>query len=118
MEQITTFTTPAITGSAKKEIVTNFVDALPTMYRDNVDMSNPDEAALKFKDDKGTGSYTYHSDANFVITGRHCVTDCQGSGEAELHSVVINQDDHSYDIEVIGPGCKGTTCDDNGETKN
>ncbi len=114
MEQIIKYTSPDWTGTDKIEIVTTFVDALPTMYRDNVDVSNPDEAALKFKDDKGTGSHTFHSDV--TVGGKHCVTDCQGSGEAELHAVVINEEEHSYDIEAIGPGCKGTTCGDEGGT--
>lgn len=106
MEQVTIFSGPAMSGRADKKIITTFVDALPTMYR-NVDMSKPGAAELKFTDDKGKGSYTFHSEV--TIGGQKGTTDCNGSGEAELHAVTINESDHTYDIEVIGPACSGTT---------
>jgi hypothetical protein len=110
MEQITIFSNPAMTGKAEKKLVTTFVDALPTMYRDEGGTD------LNFTDDKGKGSYSFHSEIT-DITGRKCVTDCNGSGTAALHTVVVNESDRTYDIEVIGPGCKGTTCDENGAIK-
>jgi hypothetical protein len=61
---------------------------------------------------KAPGTHTYHSEGQF-IGGTKCVTDCQSSDKAELHAVVINEEENVYDIEVVSPTCIGTTCPDN-----
>ncbi|HET9826059.1 MAG TPA: hypothetical protein VFP87_12045, partial [Chitinophagaceae bacterium] len=109
MEQTTIFPGPDMVGRSDKKIFCSFVDALPTMYRDL------DESAYKPSDNKGKGSYTLHSEVTLV--GQKGVTDCKGTGEAELHAVTINESDHTYDIEVIGPGCSGTTTAADGGTQ-
>ncbi|HET9826061.1 MAG TPA: hypothetical protein VFP87_12055 [Chitinophagaceae bacterium] len=101
MEQTTIFPGPDMIGRSDKKIVCTFLDALPTMYRDL------DESAYQPSDNKGKGSYSLHSEV--TLGGQKGVTDCNGTGEAELHAVTINESDHTYDIEVIGPGCSGTT---------
>jgi hypothetical protein len=108
--EIINITNAAYTATGERHIIASFNDALPTMYRDD------DATELNFTDDKGTGSHTFHSEGRF-IGGRTCVTDCQSSDKAELHAVVINEEANAYDIEVVSPNCIGTTCGDDGGTK-
>lgn len=103
MEEITNISAPGWTGKSERHVHAFFTNALPTMYRD------VETTDLDFTDDKGTGTYTYHSEAN--LSGIKGCTDCEGSGKAELHSVVIREWDNTYDIEVISPACNGTNCD-------
>lgn len=100
----------AANGTTKKHVDVSFTDALPTMYRD---MEN-DTTNLHFTDDKGTGHYSVYGEST-TIGGQKCTLDCQGSGEAELHAVVINEESKTYDIEAIGPVCNGEqTCSGEG----
>src|SRR5258706_4863863 len=79
----------------------SFTNALPTMYRNNATTN------LDFTDDKGQGSHKVHSEIT-DITHKKCVGDCEGTGKSELHSVVINEIENTYDIEVEFPNCVGT----------
>lgn len=97
----------AYTARSERQIIARFNDALPTLYR------NDETTDLNFTDDKGTGSHTYHSEGRFI--GRPlCITDCQSSDKAQLHAVVIREEDNEYDIEIISPTCIGTTCAEDG----
>jgi hypothetical protein len=88
-------------GTGERHIVVSFHDALPTLYRDT------QTTYLYFTDDKGNGSVTYH--AEFIINGKKmAVTDCQGSGKSELHSVVVDETENTYSIDAISPACNGT----------
>jgi hypothetical protein len=104
MEEIINIPGPFITAVSKRTIHASFVNALPTLYR------NDESADLSFTDDKGSGSHTFHSEG--TIGKQNCVTDCSSSGKAELHAIVINEVGNTYDIEVISPKCVGTTCGD------
>ena len=89
-----------ITGNSERFVTVSFINALPTLYR------NIETTYLYFTDDKGTGSAKYHGEA--IIGGKKMgMTDCEGNGPAELHAVVINFEDSTYDIEAIGPDCVG-----------
>lgn len=103
MEEITILSAPGLTGKSERHAHASFTNALPTMYRD------VETTDLNFTDDKGTGTYTYHSEA--TLSGIKGCTNCEGSGEAELHAVTIREWDHTYDIEVIPPACNGANCD-------
>ena len=91
-----------ISTSSVRTVQVNFTNALPTLYRDDglTDFSS-------YTDNKGTGS------AEFRVTGTICGqpgnTTCTGTGESELHSVVVRPWDNTYDIEAIGPPCVGTS---------
>lgn len=109
MQEITIISVPGWTGKSERNVHASFINALPTLYRDD------ETTDLNFTDDKGPGSHSFHGEA--TLAGRTCVTDCQGSGKAELHTVVVNEGTNTYDIEVVSPECKGTTCADEGGTK-
>ncbi len=101
-----------ITGFSERHVTATFVDALPTLWRDD---DTPD---LDFTDDKGRGSVTYHGEE--IINGiKVTITDCSGSGQTELHEVVVDETDNVYHINAIGPACSGTTTYllDNGRTE-
>ena len=102
METITNHTNEVYTGQVVEKVQVSFSGALPTMNRDD------DETDLNFTDDKGTGSYSSHGEITEVLLKRKCIGDCAGTGEAELHSVIIRDWDNTYDIEAIGPACNGT----------
>jgi len=89
------------TGSSDLRVTVSFINALPTLYRD--ENENPE---LDFKDDKGTGTSTYHAEGLFAgkKTG---VTDCKGTGLSELHEIVIDLENKEYSIQASGPICKG-----------
>lgn len=109
MEEKVTISNPVYTAESKRIIQASFTNALPTLYRDD-ETSN-----LTFTDDKGPGSHTFHSES--TLGGKKCVTDCSSSDKAELHAVVIDEENNKYDIEVVSPMCNGTTCTDEGGTK-
>lgn len=106
-DEVVIYSNPAYNGKSERHMEVSFVNALPTMYRDDP------TTGLNFTDDKGNGLHKLHT-ATTDITGRECVTDCNGAGQAELHSVVIREWDSTYDIEAIAPDCKGTTCSEDG----
>ena len=90
-----------ITGTSERHISVSFINALPTLYRDD------GISDLNFTDDKGIGTATYHGEA--IIEGKKMgVTDCRGSGPSELHAVVVDEEASTYFIEAIGPECNGT----------
>ncbi|NOT51859.1 MAG: hypothetical protein HOP10_11355 [Chitinophagaceae bacterium] len=91
-----------ITGTSERHVKVSFVNALPTLHRDD------DIVDLNFTDDKGTGNVTYHAEA--YIGGKKIgYTDCSGGGKSELHEVVVDEEDNNYRIHAMGPGCIGTT---------
>lgn len=91
-----------ITGTSERKVTVHFADALPTLHR------NIETTDLTFTDDKGTGSVTYHAD--LIIEGKKMgTTDCQGSGESELHEVVIDEHEQVYHFHAISPACSGTS---------
>ena len=91
-----------ITGNSQRKVSVSFIDALPTLHR------NIETTDLTFTDDKGRGSVTYHGE--MIIGGKKMgITDCQGSGETELHEVVIDEEDNTYLIHAIGPACIGSS---------
>src|SRR5258705_3194297 len=107
-EAIITHSNAAYNGQTEIHATASFIDALPTMYRED------ETTDLNFTDDKGPGSHKVHSEIT-DMTGKTCVGDCEGNGRAELHSVVINEEANTYDIEVIFPGCIGTgSCKEDG----
>ncbi|TAL47373.1 MAG: hypothetical protein EPN92_04950, partial [Chitinophagaceae bacterium] len=107
-EEITTISAPGWVGNTKRTGQADFINALPTMYREEDDTSD-------LSDNKGTGNHTYHAES--TMNGVSCVTDCEGAGHSELHSVVINEEENTYDIEAEFPVCKGTTCAADGGTR-
>ena len=92
-------------GTSKRKVSVSFVDALPTLWRDDetTDLDN-------FTDDKGTGSATFHGES-FIGGKKWKTTNCNGSGKSELHEVMVNEEDNTYSIHAIGPGCSGETID-------
>jgi hypothetical protein len=88
-----------ITGSSEKKIDLVFNKSRPTLHRDDV------TGDLDFTDDKGTGSVTMQ--AVNTVFGKPEICNCSGQGEAELHEVVIDEDDNTISIDAIGPPCKG-----------
>ena len=107
-EKIITYSNAAYNGKIVIHGQASFTDALPTMYRED------ETTNLDFKDDKGQGSHKVHSEVT-DITGKKCVGDCESTGKSELHSVVINEFENTYDIEVEFPDCVGTgNCKDDG----
>lgn len=109
VEETVIYTPPGCSGKSERKLYASFTNALPTLFRDAED-SNPDPTDLNFTDDKGTGSQTYHMEATCPGGIKTCA-DCQGSGQAQLHIVVIREDENEYDIEVFPPECNGTNCD-------
>src|SRR6266542_3778721 len=101
-EETTIISAAGWTGKSERHVHASFTNALPTMYRED------ETSDLDFTDDKGTGTHTYHDEA--TLSGIKGCTDCEGSGPAELHSVVIREWDNTYDIEVISPVCNGKDC--------
>lgn len=90
-----------ITGTSERTVQVSFIDALPTLNRDD------GISDLNFTDDKGTGSVQYHGDA--IIAGKKIgYSDCSGSGQSELHEVIVDEHDGNYRIHAIGPACSGT----------
>ncbi len=87
----------AITGTSERHVMASFNNALPTLYRDD------ETTDLNFTDDKGTGSVTFHAEGKFGVTN------CEGSGQTELHWVVVEEEDNIYSFHVIGPACTGTS---------
>jgi hypothetical protein len=107
--EIITISNAAFNGKTEVLGEASFINALPTMYRDDPTTD------LNFTDDKGPGRHKVHSEMT-DLTGKKCIQDCEGNGQAELHSVVINEEANTYDIEVIFPRCIGTgNCSDNGQ---
>lgn len=91
-----------LTGNSTRHVTVSFVNALPTLYRDDATTD------LNFSDDKGRGNVTYHSES--IIGGKKVsITDCEGSGPSELHEVSIDESDNTYSIHAIGPACNGTS---------
>lgn len=91
-----------ITGKSERHVSASFINALPTLHR------NIETTDFNFTDDKGTGSVTYHGET--IIDGKKFgTTDCQGSGQTELHEVVVDETDNVYHFHVIGPACSGTS---------
>ncbi len=89
-------------GKSDRHVEVNFTNALPTLHRNNPTTD------LDFTDDKGTGTASYH--AEFIVGGKLIGTsDCRGSGQTELHEVVIDPEDSSLRIHAIGPACNGTS---------
>jgi len=88
-----------ITGSSERKIDLIFYKARPTLHRDDA------TGDLNFTDDKGNGSVTMH--AVNTVMGKPETCNCSGQGQAELHEVVIDEDDNTVSIEAIGPPCKG-----------
>jgi hypothetical protein len=72
---------------------------------------------LNFTDDKGSGTNTYNSEGTNVLTKVKCISDCTGSGAAELHTVIIREWDNTYDIEAIAPACTGKACNEDGSPR-
>lgn len=92
------------TGKSDRHVEVSFTNALPTLYR------NDPTTDLDFTDDKGTGTANYHGE--FIIGGKLVsTTDCRGSGQTELHEVVIDPEDSTYRIHAIGPACNGISVD-------
>ena len=90
----------SITGTSERYVTVNFNSAWPTLHRDGVTTTD-----FNFTDDKGTGSETFHAEAR--IEGKLIgTTDCQGSGQTELH--IVDIDNESYYIHAIGPSSSGT----------
>lgn len=126
MEEIIKIPGPHITAESKRTIQASFMNALPTLYRDDTTTTNltlmdstlptlnwdDGSTNLSFTDDKGSGSHSFHSEG--TIGKQKCVTDCSSSGKAELHAVVIEEENDRYFIEVVSPTCIGTTCADDG----
>lgn len=102
LETITNQNNGVIVGQSVKKVQVSFIGAQPTMNRED------DDPDLNFTDNKGTGSHYSHDDFTQVLVKRKCVADCSGTGEAELHTVIIREWDNTYDIEAIGPSCHGT----------
>ena len=89
-------------GKSDRHVEVSFTNALPTLNR------NDPTTDLNFTDDKGTGTANYHGE--MIIGGRLIgTTDCRGSGQTELHEVVIDSEDSSLRIHAIGPACNGQT---------
>ncbi|MEO7924108.1 MAG: hypothetical protein ABIR30_10540 [Chitinophagaceae bacterium] len=87
-------------GKSDRHVEVSFTNALPTLHR------NDPTTDLNFTDDKGTGTANFHSES--VIGGKLIgTTDCRGSGQTELHEVVIDPEDSSLSIHAIGPACNG-----------
>ena len=103
-EEKTIWKEGCISVTSERHAKVNFTAALPTMYRDveTTDFST-------FTDNKGTGSADYHSEGN--MCGNSGITDCTGTGVAELHAVTIREWDKTYDIEAIAPPCSGSNSD-------
>ena len=99
--EIITISNGAYTGKTEIHGDASFSDALPTMYRED------ETTDRNFTDDKGPGSHKVNTEMT-DITGKKCTAGCQSIGQAELHSVVINEEAKTYDIEVIFPACVGT----------
>jgi hypothetical protein len=95
-------------GTSKRDVSVSFVDALPTLHRDD------ETTDLDFTDDKGTGSAIFHGET-FVGGKKWTTTDCQGSGKSKLHEVVVDEEDNTYSIHAIGPGCSGESVSHIGE---
>lgn len=96
------------TDEAMLEVM--FTDAVPSLYR----QQEVDDTST-LTDNKGHG--TFQSSGDHKIIGPKGVVeighfDCFGVGPSELHTVGINQEAGTYDIEVMGPDSK---C--NGETR-
>jgi hypothetical protein len=109
LDETVIFNNLNLRGKGERHMSATFINALPTLYRDD------ETTDLNFTDDKGTGINSFHSKTKFLndkgeLISEGC-TDCQGSGQAELHSVVVREWDNTYDIEVIPPDCTGTNCD-------
>lgn len=103
METVTTHKNEVYVGQGVQKILVSFNGARPTMNREN------DDPDLNFTDNKGTGTNYSHGEITEVLVKRKCIGDCTGTGEAELHSVIIREWDNTYDIEAIGPSCHGTS---------
>jgi D-alanyl-D-alanine carboxypeptidase len=91
-----------ITGTSERHVTVSFTDALPTRF------SHVENTGLPFTGDKGRGNATFHADATYG-TKKIGITDCVGSGQAELSDVVINHGENTYTIEARGPACNGST---------
>lgn len=93
-------------GKITEKIVVNFINTYPTMNREDQDPDSVyknDQDDTLFADNKGTGTYGLKGSLTNVIINQTCVSDCNGSGPSELHSVSVREFDNTYDIEAIGP---------------
>jgi hypothetical protein len=91
-------------GSSTTVATAYFYDAIPTLYRET------DTTDLDFTDDKGTG--TVESHGTLIIAGMTGKSECFGSGQAELHEVVVSEPDKTYSIMAFGPVCRGVHAED------
>jgi hypothetical protein len=110
-EEKATFSNALVVGTSERYLEVSFSAALPTMGRDD------ESTDLNFTDDKGSGSHTMHSDGTNLLTKIKCISDCTGSGAAELHTVTIREWDNTYDIEAIAPACSGKACNEDGSPR-
>lgn len=110
-EEKATFSNALVVGTSQRYLEVSFSAALPTMNRDD---GSP---YLNFTDDKGSGSHILNSEGTNLLTKIKCISDCTGSGTAELHAVIIREWDNTYDIEAIAPACSGKACNEDGSPK-
>lgn len=110
-EEIATFSNALVAGTSRTNLEVSFSAALPTMGRDD------ESTDLNFTDDKGSGSHISTSEGTNLLTKVKCISDCSGSGVAELHTVTIREWDNTYDIEAIAPACTGKACNEDGSPR-
>jgi hypothetical protein len=110
-EEKATFSNAFVAGTSQRYLEVSFSAALPTMNRDD------GSTYLNFTDDKGSGSHISNSEGTNVLTKIKCISDCSGSGTAELHTVIIREWDNTYDIEAIAPACTGKACNEDGSPR-
>ena len=110
-EEKATFSNELVAGTSQRYLEVSFSAALPTMNRDD------GSTYLNFTDDKGSGSHISTSEGTNLLTKIKCVSDCTGSGTAELHTVIIREWDNTYDIEAIAPACTGKACNEDGSPR-
>lgn len=93
-----------VLGPVEMQISATFSGAIPTLHRD------VETTDLNFTDDKGTGTVRIHKEA--IVEGRKVgETNCTGSGQTELHEVVVDEIEKTYKIDVVGPPCVGEDVD-------
>lgn len=101
---------PGMEKTDEAMLEVTFTDAVPSLYR----QQEVDDTST-LTDNKGHG--TFQSSGDHKIIGPKGVVeighfDCFGVGPSELHTVGINREAGTYDIEVMGPDSKCT-----GETR-
>jgi len=110
-EEKATFSNALVVGTSQRYLEVSFSAALPTMNKDD------GSTYLNFTDDKGSGSHISNSEGTNLLTKIKCISDCTGSGTAELHTVIIREWDNTYDIEAIAPACNGKACNEDGSPR-